>query len=251
MASISSSSSSSSPPSTSSSFCDELKAAAGAQWDRVVHHKFTDELAAGTTLSKDVLKRYLIQDHRFLDAFVCLLATIVSKARCLEDRIMGCQFLAVITGAENTYFERSFEALGVSLQQRAEIPDADCTTKFCKLMRDVVVTTTSSSNDDDNNASLGEMLAVIVVCEWSYQSWGERVLADTVRGTDKTAFCTYEWVDLHSGEYFRSVVEYLRGLLDKEGRLLDEEGQQACRKRFLEAVQCEEDFFDHAYHHDL
>jgi len=93
------------------------------------------------------------------------------------------------------------------------------------------------------SGELGEMLAVVVVCEFSYLSWGERVLSKTNRDD----FVTYEWVDLHSGEYFAGVVEYLRGLLDNEGDLLDAQGKQACRKRFLEAVQCEEDFFDFAY----
>ena len=78
-------------------FTDELRTSAGSQWDRVVNHKFTDELAEGT-LDKEVLKRYLIQDYRFLDAFVVLLSTIISKARILSDRIPGCQFLALITG---------------------------------------------------------------------------------------------------------------------------------------------------------
>ena len=96
--------------------------------------------------------------------------------------------------------------------------------------------------DAANSGHLGEMLAVIVVCEWSYLSWGERVLEKTVRKD----FETYEWVDLHSGDYFRSVVEYLRGLLDKEGELLDQEGRDRCKKRFLQAVQLEEDFFDYA-----
>ena len=79
-------------------FTDELRIAAGSQWDRVVNHKFTNELAAGT-IDRSLLKKYLIQDYRFLDAFVVLLSSIISKARSLQDRVPGCQFLAVITGA--------------------------------------------------------------------------------------------------------------------------------------------------------
>lgn len=210
-------------------FTDELRSAAGDQWNRVVTHKFTTELAAGT-IDRGVLLRYLIQDHRFLDAFVVLLASIVAKARSLGDRIPACQFLALVTSKENTYFERCFETLGAN--NRHEIPDAACTTGFCNLMREVAA-----------EGTLGEMLAVIVVCEWSYLSWADRVLASTVRED----FVTYEWVDLHSGEYFTSVVDYLRGLLDREGELLDDTGKEACRKRFLQAMQLEEDFFDYAY----
>lgn len=209
---------------------DQLRQAAGDQWDRVINHKFTKDLAAGA-IERECLKKYLVQDHRFLDSFVVLLASIVAKARTLQDRIPGCQFLALITGKENTYFERSFEALGVTLEERQSIPDAPCTTGFCELMREVAST-----------GSLAEMLAVIVVCEWSYLSWGELVKDTTVRED----FYCYEWVDLHCGEYFASVIEYLRGLLDKELEYLDEEEKDACQRRFLQTVQLEEDFFDFA-----
>ena len=87
----------------------------------MIGHKFTKELAAGS-IDRTVLKRYLIQDHRFLDAFVILLASIIANARTLDDRIPGCLFLATITGKENTYFERSFQALGVSNIERLVFP---------------------------------------------------------------------------------------------------------------------------------
>lgn len=215
-----------------SRFTETLRTAAGDQWNRVIHHKFTKELAAGT-IDRKVLRKYLIQDHRFLDAFVALLASMISKARCLEDRIPGCQFIALITGKENTYFERCFEKIdGCSAEERGLIPDDECTAAFIGLMQEVAST-----------GSLGEMLSVLVVCEWSYLSWGQIVLSSTVRDD----FVTYEWVDLHSGEYFESVIDYLRGLLDKEGDLIDEDGRKKCTARFLHAVDLEEKFFDNAY----
>ena len=136
-------------------FTDELRALAGAKWDAVVHHKFANELAAGT-ITDGVLARYLIQDHRFLDAFVVLLASMVAAAPSLGDRIPGCQFLALITGRENTYFERSFEALGVDEAARANAPNAPPTAAFDLLMRDAAKT------------SYPEMLAVLVVAEWRW-----------------------------------------------------------------------------------
>jgi thiaminase/transcriptional activator TenA len=213
-------------------FTDQLRSSASEQWERITNHRFTKELAAGTIDRQAVLKRYLIQDHRFLDSFTVLLASIIAQLPTLEDRIPGAQFLAVITGPENTYFERSFEALGVSATERREIPDAVVTTKFCKLMREVAM-----------HGSLGEMLAVIIVCEWSYLSWGQLVKEKTVRDD----FVTYEWVDLHSGEEFERVVEYLRSNLDREGERMDATEREACLRRFLEAVQLEEEFFDYAY----
>ena len=176
---------------TMSRFTEELRLLAGDQWDRVIGHTFTKELAAGT-IHRRVLERYLIQDFRFLDSFVILLASIIAKVRTLEDRIPGCTFLATITGKENTYFERAFQALGISDIERTSTPDAPCTIQFCHLMKDVAF-----------HGTLAEKLAVIVVCEWSYQSWGQIVSGDTVRDD----FICYEWVDLHCGASFDAVVQ--------------------------------------------
>ena len=88
---------------------ERLRAEAGEAWTAVVEHPFTDALAQGTDMDEDAMRYYLIQDHRFLDDFVVLLASMVAAAPTLQDRIPGCQFLALITGKENTYFERSFE----------------------------------------------------------------------------------------------------------------------------------------------
>jgi thiaminase (transcriptional activator TenA) len=219
------------PGADTSSFSEELRQTTADQWDRVVTHRFSTELAEGT-IDHTVLARYLIQDHRFLDAFIVLLASMVASARCLADRIEGCQFLAVLTGKENTYFERSFAYLEVSNEDRLETPNADVTDRFLNLMRTVA-----------KNGTLGEKLAVLCVCEWTYLSWGKRVQGMT----NRVEFCCYEWVDLHSGRYFESVVAYLRRLLDQEGVHLNDAGRHACRRRFLETVQLEEEFFDYAY----
>jgi thiaminase/transcriptional activator TenA len=220
---------------TTMRFTDELRQAAGDQWDRVIHLKFTKELATGT-IDRTVLKRYLIQDHRFLDAFVILLASIIANVRSLDDRIPGCLFLATITGKENTYFERAFHALSVSNHERTSIPDASCTQGFCQLMKDVAF-----------HGTLAEMLAVIVVCEWSYQSWGTIVVQNEDTPVVRDDFVCYEWVDLHSGESFDAVVQYLRTLLDNEAAYLSDEEKEKCTTRFLSAVQLEEDFFNYAY----
>ena len=165
----------------------------------------------------------------------------IANARCLQDRIIGCQFLALITGKENTYFERCFEELKCTETEREQIGTAEVASNFISLMKDV-------SSQPYSPSKLGEILAVLVVCEWSYLSWGSAVSPHTNR--DKSCWMMYEWVDLHSGESFENVVEYLRQLLDKEGKLLDEEGKKRCLDRFLKAINLEEEFFEFAYRTD-
>ena len=254
-------------------YTDELRIKAGKQWDRVINHRFTKELATaggsgggGRIATKNetnhfkhcIMKNYLIQDHRFFDSFVILLASIITKLSCLNDRIAGCQFLGVITGSENTYFERSFATLGITKEERSEeiTPNSKTTTKFCSLMKEVAL-----------SGNLEEMLAVIVVCEWSYLSWADILLNEDFHiencRINRDDFLTYEWIQLHSGFEFEYVVQYLRELLDREGTKLKaevlENGNKstlgalsqirlnACEKRFLQTIQLEEDFFDHLY----
>lgn len=216
-----------------------------------------------------VMSRYLIQDHRFLDAFVVLLASLIVKARTLDDRIPGCQFIATVTAKENTYFERALERLGHGEGQlrAATIPNDSCTDSLINLMLNVAKSGSLGLVENMRfcrsitvvvylNLTSGvfafpprlqmftrEILSVLVVCEWSYSSWGEIVAPITVRDD----FVCYEWVDLHSGIIFRDFVDYLRRLLDCEGEILSEEQREKCKRRFLEAVCLEEEFFENAY----
>eukprot|EP00543_Licmophora_paradoxa_P017520 CAMPEP_0202474190 /NCGR_PEP_ID=MMETSP1360-20130828/92249_1 /ASSEMBLY_ACC=CAM_ASM_000848 /TAXON_ID=515479 /ORGANISM="Licmophora paradoxa, Strain CCMP2313" /LENGTH=203 /DNA_ID=CAMNT_0049101295 /DNA_START=378 /DNA_END=989 /DNA_ORIENTATION=- len=156
------------------------------------------------TIDRQVLKKYLIQDHRFLDAFVQLLASMVASARCLEDRIEGCQFLAIVTGPENTYFQRSFAVLmkgdhhihhdhvsettatlASPEEQPQQIPNAPVTQRFIQLMKSV---------SSPREGTLGERLAVLLVCEWTYLEWATRVRPHTKRddGDDGSGFITFD-----------------------------------------------------------
>ncbi|KAL1510514.1 hypothetical protein AB1Y20_006818 [Prymnesium parvum] len=215
---------------TQVSFSEQLRQEAGTAWDEVARHRFTDELAAGT-VERAVMAKYAVQDHRFLDAFVVLLASMVAAARSLDDRIPGCQFLALITGRENTYFVRTFEALRISEEDRRTTPPTEAQAKLESIMRDAVA-----------SGSLSEILAVLVVCEWTYQSWGERVQVET-----GVPFYCQEWVDLHRGPYFGSVVDYLRGLLDREAAGLNTDEKAKVRARFMATLAVEKEFFDSCY----
>lgn len=209
------------------SFTETLRDEVAAEWQRITNDPFTDELAAGT-LPNATLATYLIQDHRFLDSFSVLLASMIAAAPSLEDRIPGAKFLACILGEENTYFERSFAALKVSAEQRASTADAPETTTFISLMRKAA-----------SSAKLHVMLAVLIVAEWSYLTWAERV-----RPAQNLAFYHQEWVDLHRGDYFKSVVSYLRGLLDRlADASLSESELEETREAFRATVQAEQGFW--------
>ncbi len=87
-----------------------------------------------------------------------------------------------------------------------------------------------------------EMLAVLLVAEWSYMEWGERH-APPAPGLP---FWFAEWIELHSGAGFRGVVAYLRDQLDRAWERLDPPARERIEKIFVEMVRLECAFFDAA-----
>jgi thiaminase (transcriptional activator TenA) len=91
-----------------------------------VGHRFVKELFAGA-VPDAVMAGYLIQDHRFLDSFLTLLGAALASADRFEARLRFGRFIGMVSGEENTYFLRAFEALGVTEDRRAADPDTQPT----------------------------------------------------------------------------------------------------------------------------
>lgn len=212
------------------SFTEYLKDSTLETWEACRNHPMTDAIGAGA-VPHPAMKRYLVQDHKFLDAFVVLLSSMVAKAPTLEDRIPGCQFLALITGRENTYFERSMEQLGVTAEDRSHAP-LPVPQAFVDLMLEAA------------QGSFAECLGVLIVAEWSYLEWAERVHPS--RAADLPFWCG-EWIDLHRGEGFEGLVAYLRGLLDKVAPTLPREELGKARANFARTIELEKAFWDMAW----
>ncbi len=207
---------------------DHLKSLCADDWAACTKHPFCDHLADGS-LDLDKMRGYLVQDYQFIDGFVRLLASAIAHAPTLADSVPAAQFLAVITGPENTYFLRSFEALSVddTEWQNADLKPA--TSGFQALMAQAA-----------SSGKYEEMLAVLVVAEWVYLTWATPVNPPK----EGLPFYFAEWITLHAGDAFEGVVEYLRSQLDVQWMTLDETQRANVEQVFCRAVKLERDFFD-------
>lgn len=207
---------------------DHLQSLCAEDWQAATRHAFTDQLAAGT-LPEDRMLAYLRQDYLFIDGFVRLLASAIAHAPTLPDAIPAAQFLGLISGPENTYFLRAIEALGG--QAKPPAPAHPVTADFQTVMREAT-----------HSGRYEQMLAVLVVAEWSYLDWA-------TPHADKAGdlpFWFGEWITLHNGDGFEGVVAYLRGQLDAVWPGLSPEDQQAVEATFTHATRLERAFFDAA-----
>lgn len=206
---------------------DALKSAAAEDWQAATTHAFTKALATGS-LPAERMAGYLQQDYLFLEGFARLLASAVAHAPSLADAVPAAQFLALITGPENTYFLRSFKALGVPPEAPAS-PEA-------RAFQEIMEEARASGRYEC-------MLAVLLVAEWSYLDWAS---PHETRAAE-LPFWLGEWITLHSGSGFAEVVAYLRDQLDRVWPGLSPEEQARARALFLRAVRLERAFFDAAW----
>lgn len=210
---------------------NDLRQLCAEDWNAATNHRFCRELATGT-LPRAKMEQYLIQDYTFIDAFVRLAASAIAHAPSLADSVPLAQFLAVITGPENTYFLRSFEALGVDETTRTDPELWTATSGFQTLMREAAA-----------SGRYEEMIAVLVVAEWVYLSWATPMNPPR----DDLPFYFAEWITLHAGPGFEGVVQYLRDQLDMLWPSLDTAGKTRVETAFRRAVTLERQFFDTAY----
>ena len=207
-------------------FTEALRAASEPGWTHAVGHRFVKELLAGA-VPDAVMARYLIQDHRFLDSFLTLLGTTLASADTFEARVRFGRFIGMVSGEENTFFLRAFEALGVTEDRRTADPDTQPTAGFKAIMREAADT-----------RSYAAALSVLVVVEWLYLDWASRAPLPLPNN-----FVHAEWITLHDNSNFRGFVDFLRTELDRVGPV----HADLCRDFFSRAVALKLSFFTAAY----
>src|SRR5580693_8557305 len=166
-------------------FTEILRAASEPAWSDAVRHRFVNELFAGA-VPDAVMARYLIQDHRFLDSFLTLLGATLASADTFEARVRFGRFIGMVSGEENTFFLRAFEALGVTEDRRTADPDTQPTVGFKAIMREAAET-----------RSYAAALSVLVVAEWLYLDWASRAPQPL-----PVNFVHAEWITLHDNPGF-------------------------------------------------
>ena len=214
-------------------FAEELRQSCKADWDACVQHRFVHELFDGT-VDDTVLRRYLVQDYQFINRFVALLGAAIASADQFGPRVRLSQFAAMITSDENTYFLRSFDALGVPEADHINPVLTRPTQAFQALMQQAA-----------QSQKYANCMAVLAVAEGLYLDWADQPEKRNAPLPER--FEHAEWITLHANDFFRGFVAWLRSELDRIGSLLSETEAQEAREYFQQAVVLERQFFDHVY----
>lgn len=194
---------------------EQLRGHARSDWDRIVNHPFTTALG-DDSLPDEVYARYLVQDYAFIETLVNLVARTIANAPAMPPKTVLAGFLAALTSDENTYFLRSFEALGLS--------EADYLNPSLHPVSQAIINTMKASENRYEDA-----IICLCVAEWSYLSWS-RQQADKPRGS---RFYLQEWIDIHVLPEFEAFVSWLRAQVDSFA-----DRDEATLERLAERFRC-------------
>lgn len=211
-------------------FAEELKNGCINNWDAAINHPFVDQLLGGN-LSDDDLRRYLVQDYQFCDAFIALLGQAVASAPSLSSRLVFARVLGAFASDENTYFQDCFDELDVADADRIGPALGAVTRDFDSLMRSALAT-----------RSYPDVLAVLLVAEWLYGDWAARAGDPEMW---PAAPKHSEWIRLHNNPEYNAWVTWLREEFNAV-EPVDPEVRDRVTEMFREAVRLELAFFDAA-----
>jgi thiaminase/transcriptional activator TenA len=230
---------------TDESLSERLRAE--SDWAEATHHRFTRELLADE-IADSVFRRYLVQDYAFVGTLGRVVGYASAQAPTREAQGRLGEFLATLAGAEDDYFRRSFDALGVPEENYADPDLAPITREFQDFLLRAA-----------RDGGYEETLAVLLAVEWAYLDWAtaddlrpdsDGVLAsDSEVRADSLLSRPYlaEWVELHATDEFGAFVGWLRDELDRYGPGLHPRRHDRVRRFFCRAVELEAAFFDGAY----
>lgn len=212
---------------TRSYYSGQLRDASQAEWRAAVDNDFVRGLGDGT-LPEAAFRGYLIQDYRFLDTLVSVVGFAVARAPDLPAKARYAEFLGVLTGSENDYFQRSFEALGVSERDLANTEDSPVLAAF---RRNMTVAAEAGTYAD--------LLSVFLPAEWIYLDW-----ARSVADGPATQFYYREWIDMHAAAPFADFVGWLQQEMDGSAPAPDSDADRRIRRSFARMVELERAFFE-------
>lgn len=209
------------------SLTEQFSGYAADDWLKAINHPFTQQLG-NDSITDSEYSRYLIQDYAFIETLVNLVARAIADAPGMPQKTVLSGFLAALTSDENTYFLRSFEALGIKEEEYLNPPLSPVAEKII--------------NELNNASSQGYAHAITVMCcaEWCYLSWAQKQASK-----DPQRFYLSEWIDLHVIPEFETFVNWLRSEVDNLG-LLDDTQLELLAERFVKVSQLEHQFFSEA-----
>jgi thiaminase/transcriptional activator TenA len=193
-------------------------------------HRFVRDMTAGS-MPPDVLRRYLIYEHDFVEAAVTIFGYALVKAPSISEQAKLAGVLRGLTSDQLDYFDRVFRRLGVSEGERYPRALPANVLAFREGMLSLAA-----------HRSYEEIIGGMGAAEWMYHTWC--LEAQNHQPADPVVA---EWIALHVAAPFAEQVDWLRSQLDEHGPTLAPWRQERVARAFRRTLALEIEFHEAPY----
>ncbi|MBD8025996.1 thiaminase II [Ureibacillus sp. Re31] len=212
-------------------FSAELRREATPIFNAIFEHPFVQGIAKGD-LKREQLIHYVKQDFEYLSSFIRIYGIAISKCENREDMAMFNQQIAFILNSETHPHQNFCQIAGVLYEDLQGYPLSPSAHQYIRHMLTVA-----------HEGTLGEILAVLLPCPWTYWEIGKKLLND-VKPDRFHPF--YEWIHFY-GSRTDSITTKFCERLDTWALNATEKEKEKMRSHFLLSCQLEYMFWDMAY----
>jgi len=212
-------------------FSAELRKEANPIFDAIFQHPFVRGIASGN-LRKEQLIHYVKQDFEYLNSFIRIYGMAVAKCENREDMEMFNQQISFILNSETHPHNNFCQVAGVRYEELQGFPLSPSALHYIRHMLTVA-----------HEGTLGEVLAVLLPCPWTYWEIGKRLLNE-VKPDHSHPF--YEWIHFY-GNRTDSITTKFCTRINEWAKEATEKEKARMKEHFLISCQLEYMFWDMAY----
>ncbi len=180
---------------------DLIRAENRPSWDAMQAHRFVTAIERDA-LPLDVFKAYLVYECDFVETAMLIFGHMLVKAPGLDERRWLAGVLQALATEQIVYFERSFDALGITPADRSRaLPPG------VLAFRNGMLATARDGTYLDG-------VVIMMAAEWLYATWCGRAATASISNPELR-----RWVDLHAEPAFLAQAEWLRRQIDDRADL--------------------------------
>ncbi|MBB6449871.1 thiaminase/transcriptional activator TenA [Geomicrobium halophilum] len=213
-------------------FTEELRKEADPIFQAIFTHPFVQGIGNGD-LQGDQLIHYVKQDFEYLNTFIQIYGQAINRCDHREDMAMFNEQISFILDSEIHPHHNFCQVAGVQYEDLQYEPLAPTAHHYTRHMLDVA-----------QGGSLGEILAVLLPCPWTYSEIGD-YLKEEKQPSESHPF--YDWINFYSREGDMSVTEKFRARLDAYAESANAQEKERMKDAFIKSCQLEYSFWEMSY----
>lgn len=213
------------------SFTQELRRKADGIFQAIYDHPFVRGIAEGK-LTREQLIHYVKQDYEYLNAYMRIYGIAISKSTTRDEMAAFNEQISFILHSEVHPHQNFCTAAGVTYEEMQGYPLAPSAHHYIRHMLTVA-----------HEGSLGEIMAVLLPCPWTYLEIGGKLLNE-VKPDASHPFC--EWITFYGSRAEEAAAKF-RERVDAWALDTTAAERERMTEHFMLSCQLEYMFWDMAY----